>query len=576
MKCDAVCVNVMQYVSIKRMPDIKRCIISSLVAETGSIDHRKPTKSKGVEMKRQKDRKVQQLVIAFVVAGLIFICIGTAKAETFCVQTSSALQTALNTAANNGEADEIQIVQGTYTGNFTYETQEEYKLTVKGGYASGCASRVVNASNTVLDGNSAGTVLMAYSEGGADFECEGVTFQNGSAERGGGLRIDSVAGNVTLSNNVVSGNRSSEFGGGINISSNGTITLTNNMISNNESDYAAAASIHGSDAGEGTLVFTANTIKGNTADGAVGGLSTGCGSVSLINNIFHNNNAPWYHGAILIDGANSTRVINNTITGNTSEGRGAGLTIQLDDDSDGADIYNNIIYNNSGYDEANDLYILNDQDENGVASPVNLLDNDFDQSSTGTYIEIPFTIDPSNLNNQDPLFVGSATGDYHLAKGSPCVDTGTSTSAPVTDIAGTSRPQGQGYDMGAYEYVGTPVPDVKANGEGGSITVSSGTPVSITLSLDPDNLSGQNADWWVAESAPDGFFYYFDLSTGSMVQGLLPTYQGPLFSFGTTQLLNSFNLTVGTHTFYFAVDMNMNGQLDMDSIYYDWVNVIVQ
>ena len=249
------------------------------------------------------------------------------------------------------------------------------------------------------------------------------------------------------------------------------------------------------------------------------------------------------------------------------------LQSRLTDDSDRADVYNNIIYNNSGYYEANDLYILNDQDENGVASPVSLLNNDFDQSSTGTYIEIPFTIDPSNLNNQDPLFVGSSTDDYHLAKGSPCIDTGTSTSAPVTDIAGTSRPQGQGYDIGAYEYVGIPVPDIKANGQDGSITVSSGTPVSITVSLDPDNLSGQNADWWVVELTPSSTYNHFDLSTGSMVQDLLPTHQGPLFNLGSTPLLNSSALTVGTHTFYFAVDMNMNGSLDMDSIFYDSVGV---
>ena len=134
-------------------------------------------------MKRHKIKRIEHFAIVFVAACFVFCAIRTAKAETFCVQTSSALQSALNTAANNGEADEIQIVQGTYTSNFTYEAQEEYKLTVKGGYASGCASRVVNASNTILDGNSAGTVLMGDSGESADFECDGVTFQNGSAER---------------------------------------------------------------------------------------------------------------------------------------------------------------------------------------------------------------------------------------------------------------------------------------------------------------------------------------------------------------------------------------------------------
>ena len=540
----------------------------------GSIDQIQITKVKEPEMKIHRTKKIRNLAIVFVTACFMFYFISTAQAGTFCVQTSSALQSALNTAASNGAADEIQIVQGTYTGNFTYETQEEYKLTVKGGYASGCTSRVLNASNTVLDGNSAGTVLMISSGGGADFECAGVTLQNGSAVRGGGFKIDLVDGNIMLKSNLVSGNRASEFGGGIHISSNGTITLANNTIRNNESDYySGGASIGSATNSANTLVMVANTIVGNSADGAVGGLMTGCNSVSITNNLFYNNSAQWYHGALLIDGSSTTKVINNTITANTSEGLGAGLTIQLDDDLDRADIHNNIIYHNTGYWQANDLAIYNDQDENGVASPVSLLNNDFDQSSTGTTIVIPFAIDSSNLNNQDPLFVGASTGDYHLAKGSPCIDSGTSTSAPATDIAGTLRPQGRGYDMGAYEYVGIPVPHIKANGQDGTISVSSSTPVSITVRLDPDNLSGQNADWWVVESAPDGSFYHFDLAARSMVQGLLPSHQGPLFSLGLSQLLSSSDLTVGTHTFYFAVDLNMNGSLDFGQLYFDAVVV---
>ena len=118
-------------------------------------------------------------------------------------------------------------------------------------------------------------------------------------------------------------------------------------------------------------------------------------------------------------------------------------------------------------------------------------------------------------------------------------------------------------------------PDIKANGQDGPITISSTTPLSITVSLDPGSYAGKNADWWVAVSTPSGTFHYYNLSTGSMVPGLLPTHQGPLFSLGTTQLLNSSDLTAGTHTFYFGVDLNMNGSLDIDSIYYDWVSVNV-
>lgn len=127
-----------------------------------------------------------------------------------------------------------------------------------------------------------------------------------------------------------------------------------------------------------------------------------------------------------------------------------------------------------------------------------------------------------------------------------------------------------------YMPPGHPLPNIKANNQDGPITVSFGSPVTLNVKLYPGNNINQNADWWVAESPPSGTFNYYNLSRGSMVPGLLPTHQGPLFKLGTTNLLNSSDLTVGSHTFYFGVDLIMNGSLDMDSIYYDSVNVIVQ
>jgi hypothetical protein len=177
----------------------------------------------------------------------------------------------------------------------------------------------------------------------------------------------------------------------------------------------------------------------------------------------------------------------------------------------------------------------------------------------------------------DPELVNPTSGDYHLSSTSACIDTGTSNGAPSTDYDGVTRPQGTGYDVGALEYVytGNPIPDIKANGSNGPLSISSGTPVTFTVSLDPGSYAAQNADWWVAELTPSGTFNYYELSTASMVQGLLPTHQGPLFNLGITQLLSLSDLSVGTNTFYFGVDMNMNGSLDISSLYYDWVSVNV-
>jgi hypothetical protein len=51
----------------------------------------------------------------------------------------------------------------------------------------------------------------------------------------------------------------------------------------------------------------------------------------------------------------------------------------------------------------------------------------------------------------DPKFVNAGSGNFKLQSSSICKDSGDSTGAPTSDIEGTSRPQGAGYDMGAYE-----------------------------------------------------------------------------------------------------------------------------
>jgi hypothetical protein len=73
---------------------------------------------------------------------------------------------------------------------------------------------------------------------------------------------------------------------------------------------------------------------------------------------------------------------------------------------------------------------------------------------------------------------------------------------------------------------------------------------------------------------PDDWFYY-DLNSDTWNPGFVVTYQGPLFDLSTYEVLNMSGLPVGSYTFYFGVDMIMNGSLDMGQAFYDSVTVNV-
>ncbi|MCP4693156.1 MAG: hypothetical protein GY859_34255, partial [Desulfobacterales bacterium] len=120
-----------------------------------------------------------------------------------------------------------------------------------------------------------------------------------------------------------------------------------------------------------------------------------------------------------------------------------------------------------------------------------------------------------------------------------------------------------------------PTLDIKANSENGPVTVQSGAAVAITLSLSPGDRTGQNADWWIADAAPGPTLKYLDIDTISFLPGLETTHQGPLVPLQDIPLPNLTSLTSGLHTFYFVVDMNMNGVLDGGQAFFDSISVTV-
>ncbi len=59
---------------------------------------------------------------------------------------------------------------------------------------------------------------------------------------------------------------------------------------------------------------------------------------------------------------------------------------------------------------------------------------------------------PHDLWQVDPMLVNPSGGDFHLQPNSPAIDAGQSLASVVEDFDGNPRPEGAGYDIGAYEF----------------------------------------------------------------------------------------------------------------------------
>ena len=131
-------------------------------------------------MKKTKHIMAFSCLLCIFVGAFILSFTNPSMAATFCVGTSAELQSALTVTRTNSQDDLIQVQQGTYYGNFIYASTESFGVTIEGGHTVGCASRVVDLTNTVLDGEQNGVVLaLSVPNVAADFMVDGVTLQNG-------------------------------------------------------------------------------------------------------------------------------------------------------------------------------------------------------------------------------------------------------------------------------------------------------------------------------------------------------------------------------------------------------------
>ena len=220
----------------------------------------------------------------------------------------------------------------------------------------------------------------------------------------------------TISNNIITGNRY-----GIDVVWEALPTIDNNTITGN--DWYGIE-----------VVYSSPVIKNNIISGSDYAMRIWGSDPIVANNVIAGNRS----GGIDSKNESPSTIINNTIVGNGGFGiRALRNTHPL--------IANNIIADHRGYG------IICEENSHPEISYNDLWNNgtNYFGCSAG----------PSDIS-ADPMFVSPATGDYHLAAGSPAIDAGTNEAPalPPVDFDGERRIvdgdfDGQAIvDMGAFEF----------------------------------------------------------------------------------------------------------------------------
>ena len=129
----------------------------------------------------------------------------------------------------------------------------------------------------------------------------------------------------------------------------------------------------------------------------------------------------------------NVHLFNNTIINAGYRGWGNGIYTQ-------SSFKNGKIYNNIIYDCKPNGMDLNRQDNNMVTNNCIYKSVGSDSGDEG-----------ENAVLEDPQFVDVAHANFYLKRTSPCIDVALAEGAPAFDYAGTARPIGAGFDIGAYE-----------------------------------------------------------------------------------------------------------------------------
>jgi len=279
---------------------------------------------------------------------------------------------------------------------------------------------------------------------------------------GAGIYNGGTGSTMEISNSTISHNDTKESGIAGGISNRSTMTIRNCNIEGNTAALGGGIS----NSNSSTMNIFASTIRDNQASSDGGGIWDQYYVTLLVENTLVVGNTAGDEGGGIYASNSSPTIVNSTFSGNSAASRGGAIYSY----NTYLSVTNTILWGNSV-----------DQVSRYGRDPT-FSNCDIEGSiDSGTGWDSTLGVDGGGNIDTNPLFVSA--GDYHLSASSPCIDSGTSVGAPVTDIDGETRPQGTGYDIGADEVTGSgdPTPTPTVTGIDPATGINSGKTIDVTI-----------------------------------------------------------------------------------------------
>jgi hypothetical protein len=318
-----------------------------------------------------------------------------------------------------------------------------------------------------VSGNNSFPVISVPS--GVTTSVSGVTIENGLGHTGGGIV---TAGTLTVTDSTVSGNNSSDGGGGI-WNDNGSLTLTDSTVAANNTYRGGGGGVEND---HGGLTIADSTLSANNAfNGGItiggGGIENVDGTVAITDSTFSQNASDYNGGGGAVFNDNGTTdVTASTLAHNATHRQGGGGGGNIENEFGTVSVAGTVVSNGKPTEDCSGTvtdagYNLDDDGSCGFAAAGH------SQSDVKPYMG------PMQDN-------GGPTETRAPALGSPVLNqipTGATgngvTLCPGTDQRGVSRPQGSACDIGAVEL--SPTTQTITSPDGTTATLHA--PLSFTV-----------------------------------------------------------------------------------------------